>query len=402
MGRKIFVFIFLVSLIPPALFTGGWNNTLMGSRALAIGAAFAGLADDPSAIYYNPAGLVFQKQKMNLQVAGFYIRPTHEFTTPAGSVAHSKYNVSFPQVFFTYKASDRISLGFGAYIPYAGGGVDWTTEELGFPFKSNLGIISLTPSLSYQVSENLSLGFNINIYRGVLEVNTQGGTFGPLKSDESGSALSAGLGLLFKPSEKISLGLNIRGPAKMKLTGKTAVPVVLPGLGQMDVKLKSETSFNLPWDVELGAAFRLSDRLLLSTSAQYTVWTTLDKVKKVIKGIPGTGDISADEILDFNNILIIRAGVEYIIPGGIFLRAGVGIDRSASPPRTLSITNIDVDKFTLIGGFGYRTGQVQLDFVFVQANGREREKQVSLFGIPLTEKYNLSATIFGMGVTFSF
>lgn len=402
MRKKIVLFMLLCAFMSSILFAGGWNNTLMGGRALAIGAAFTGLADDPSAIYYNPAGLVFQKQKMNLQVAGFYIQPTHEFTSPTGMVAHSKYNVSFPQVFFTYKASDRISLGFGAYIPYAGGGVNWTTEELGFPFKSTLGIISLTPSLSYRVNDSLSLGFNINVYRGVLEVNTQGGIFGPLKSDESGSAITAGMGLLYKPSEKISLGLNVRGPAKMKLSGKTAMPVDFPGLGQMEIKLKSETRFNLPWDVELGAAIKLSDSFLLSASAQYTMWTSLDKVEKVIKGIPVTGDINADEVLDFNNILILRAGFEYIIPGGLFLRAGLGIDRSASPSQTLSIANIDVDKFTLLGGFGYRTGQMQLDFVFVQANGREREKKVTLFGIPLTEKYNLSATILGMGITFSF
>ncbi|MFQ6038753.1 MAG: hypothetical protein ACE5LV_09065, partial [Candidatus Aminicenantales bacterium] len=60
MGRKgVFSAIAILGLAS-GLLGGGWNNTLMGARAIALGAAFAGLADDPSAVYYNPAGLVFQ------------------------------------------------------------------------------------------------------------------------------------------------------------------------------------------------------------------------------------------------------------------------------------------------------------------------------------------------------
>lgn len=67
-------------------------------------------------------------------------------------------------IFVSYKTSDKITVGFGAYVPYAGGGVDWKREQLGTPFKSYMGIYTLTPIFAYQVSNNLSLGFNLNFY----------------------------------------------------------------------------------------------------------------------------------------------------------------------------------------------------------------------------------------------
>lgn len=402
MLKKVFSCVVVLIFVSGCLFAGGWNNTLMGCRAVALGAAFAAIADDPSAIYYNPAGMVFQEKRMNVSFDGFYVTPTHEYMMPTGMVAQSKYNVSFPQVFLTYKSSEKLTVGFGAYIPYAGGGMDWKKEELGFPFKSSLGIISLTPSLAYKVNEKLSLGFNLNFYHGVLEVNTDSGPYGNMQSEEKGSAITAGFGLMFKPNPRISFGLNIRCPAKMKLSGKTAIPITVPGFGTMDLKLESETNFNLPWDLELGVAFRIADNLLISTSAQYTLWSVLENVEKRIKGLPGVGDLQTEEPLDFKNIFTLRVGTEYIIPGGIFLRAGVGVDRSASPAETLSISNIDVDKFTILGGIGYRTGNVQLDFVYVHAQGKERERKMTSFGIPLTERFNLNASILGMGFTFSF
>jgi long-chain fatty acid transport protein len=401
MGKRAIISFVLFFFLSVCLWAGGWNNTLMGCRALALG-GFTGVADDPSAIFYNPAGLVFQKQNFNFTIGGFHIWPTHEYVLPDGSRAQSKYTSSVPQVFLSYRTSDKITIGFGAYVPYAGGGIDWKREDLGVPFKTVLGVYSLTPTIAYQVSEKLSFGFNLNLYRGVLDINTEIAPQMPMKAEESGSALSAGFGLMFRPNEKMGIGLDIRGPAKMKLSGTTSLPVAVPGMGTVTLDFISETRFDLPWDVEVGVSYKLADNLLFSTSAQYTMWSALDKVEKTIKDIPFTGTSTTEEKMDFKNILIWRTGVEYVLPQGIALRAAFGFDRSATPKETLDFKNIDVDKFTLLGGIGYQTGKMQIDFVYIYANGKEREKEQTGFGFPLTEKYNLNVLILGLGVTFSF
>lgn len=402
MKKESLIFVFSFFMITAGLWAGGWNNTLMGCKALALGGAFTGVADDPSAIFYNPAGLVFQRRDFNFSIDGFYIWPTHDYILPTGSKAQSKYNTSLPQIFVSYRTSDKITVGFGAYVPYAGGGVDWKREQLGIPFKSYMGIYTLTPTFAYQVSNNLSLGFNLNFYHGILSVDTEVEQLGAMSTEEKGSAISASFGLMFRPTEKIGIGLGIRGPAKMKLSGETSFTTTIPGLGTLQFDRDSETSFNLPWDIEVGFSYRIAENFLISTSAQYTMWSALDKIEKTIEDIPLTGDLKTEEVMDFKDILILRAGVEYFITGGLALRAGFGIDRSATPDSSLNVANIDVDKITLLGGIGYRTGGMQIDFVYIYAQGKEREKTITSFGFPLTEKYNLNVAIIGLGVTFSF
>jgi len=410
MRRKTIISLCAIVFCACGLWGGGWNNTLMGTRAIAMGAAFAGLADDASAIYYNPAGLAFQENRFNLTIDGFYVWPSHEYVTPTGTRVESHYNASIPQLFFTYQTSERLTIGFGVYTPYAGGGVDWQENQLGVPLKSYLGVLSLTPTLSYRINEQLSVGFNLNYYYSVLEVDTINDKYGPLKTEESGSSLTAGFGLMYRPSERLSLGLSIRGPAKMELSGTTSISTSVPGFGDIKLKLDSETSFNLPWDVEMGFSYKLSDSLLLTTSAQYTMWSALDTIDKTIKNIPSmddptamsTHDLDVIEEMKFDNILIVRAGMEYNISGGLSLRGGIGLDRAATPKKYLNIANIDVDKFTLLGGIGYRTGRMQIDFAYILAKGNEREKEnyTPPFGLP--GRYNLNVSIVGLGITYSY
>jgi len=401
MGKKSLRVWLSLLLLSTGIWAGGWNNTLMGIRALGIGAAFVGIADDPSAIFYNPAGLINQEQKLNFSISGIYIMPTYEYSVDT-IAARSQENTSIPQFFFTYKASDKLTVGFGAYTPYATGGMSWKTEDLGTPFKSYLGIISFTPSLSYRVNDTFSFGVNLNIYYSMLEIDTENDVGSPLETKESGTAISASFGLMFKPGEKWRMGLSVRGPATITLTGTTSMREAVPGFGTVQLDRDSETKFNLPWDIEFGVSYMISEGVLVSASAQYSMWSRLEKVDKSIKDVPLVGDVFVQEVLNFSNIFILRAGVEYMIPAGVFLRGGLGMDRAAQPSDTLTPINIDTDKFTLLGGIGYRTGRTQIDFVYIWANGREREKTNADFGFPVTERYNLSATILGLGVTFSF
>lgn len=402
MGKKIVLFGLFLAFISGCLWAGGWNNTLLGIRAIAIGGAFSGIADDPSAIYYNPAGLVQQDSSLAVSISGFHIRPVYSYTMPTGASAESRFQNTLPQVFLSYMLNERVTIGFGAYVPYAGSGVDWKAQDLGFPLKSNMAVMSLSPTIAYKLSNVFSIGFNLNYYKGIFTLDTEMEGLGPINTEESGSAMSASLGLMYHPNEKFRMGLRLNGPASMQLSGISSIMTEVQGFGQVKLNLDSETRFNLPWDVELGISYKFSDRFLVASSAQYTMWSALDTVKKTIKNIPQTGDLIQNQEMNFNNILILRLGAEYTLPEGLSIRAGLGFDRYATPDETLNISNIDVNKLTFIGGLGYKTGKIIFDIVYVRAQGTEREVLSAPFGFPLRESFNLSASILGMGVTFLF
>jgi long-chain fatty acid transport protein len=133
------------------------------------------------------------------------------------------------------------------------------------------------------------------------------------------------------------------------------------------------------------------------------MWSTLQEVNKTIQNVPLIGTIQEVEVMNFKNILLFHTGCEFQVAEGLYLRAGIGYDRSASPAESLNFTNIDVDKFTLLGGIGYRAGRVTLDFAYVYAQGKEREKSViTATGFPGLERYNMNVNILGLGVTFHF
>src|SRR5882672_11412239 len=52
-----------------AVGASGFSTQLVGAKALGQGNAFAGLADDPSALYFNPAGIT-QLKGTQLSVGG--------------------------------------------------------------------------------------------------------------------------------------------------------------------------------------------------------------------------------------------------------------------------------------------------------------------------------------------
>jgi len=56
-GRIFFSSITLLCFLSPLALANGLNLNSLGTRALTMGGAFVGLADDFSAIYWNPAGI---------------------------------------------------------------------------------------------------------------------------------------------------------------------------------------------------------------------------------------------------------------------------------------------------------------------------------------------------------
>jgi long-chain fatty acid transport protein len=382
--------------LPSIVLAGGWNNSLLGARTVVLGGCIA-LGDDPGAIFYNPGGIVDQENPLNLAIDAFRIAPTHQVTLPTGSTIESKYNSTVPQFFLTGRVLDRLTVGLGVFVPYAGGGVDWKAADLGFPLKTTLGVFSITPTVAYRVSDRLSVGMTLNIYSGRFTLDTDQAPLGSLSSNESGSALTAGLGLLYRPSSKLRIGLSVRGAATVTMSGTTKV-----NLGGYNVFLASDTTIKLPWDLQAGLAFQASGRLLLTLNAQYTLWSTLDKVEKVIKNIPTLGDLNFEQLMDFRNILLIGGGVEYALSRVLFVRAGVGLDKWATPPESLAPSNIDVDKVSLMAGLGYRTGRVRVDLAYIDGIGDPRSVEMNVMGIPLTETYNLNVRVLGIGLTYGF
>ncbi|MBW7872364.1 MAG: outer membrane protein transport protein [Ignavibacteria bacterium] len=118
--KKCF-FSFLFSLIIGGnIFASGFQLNEVGAKAMAMGGAFAGLSNDLSAFYFNPAGLAFMKGT-NVTAGTALIVPSAAFRGPAPSIEESKVKSRlFTPIHFyaTHQLSDRFVVGLGLNNPF--------------------------------------------------------------------------------------------------------------------------------------------------------------------------------------------------------------------------------------------------------------------------------------------
>ena len=83
-------------LLSTVAFGAGFKLDVNGARATGMGGAVTAFIDDPSAIYYNPAGIAGRKG-LGIQVGDTLIIPMLSFTHAAdGDVTSSPLSVSPP------------------------------------------------------------------------------------------------------------------------------------------------------------------------------------------------------------------------------------------------------------------------------------------------------------------
>src|SRR4051812_19279312 len=148
------------------LFATGFRLPDQDAFATARGEAFVATADNPSAIYYNPAG-ISQLSGQNLRggIYGIYLDPSY---TPPGSSTtfHNQDKLAaVPQLFYTYSQENSpVSAGVGLYSPY-GLAVRWP-ETTGFRTvgrRAALQYVTLNPVVSFKMSDAFSFGGGITV-----------------------------------------------------------------------------------------------------------------------------------------------------------------------------------------------------------------------------------------------
>lgn len=396
-SRRRRLWLVVALLLFPSLVRGGsWNNILISARPAGMGGAFVSISGDPSAVFFNPAGLAGTRGAWIVDLEGCYVRPDHSYGVPGRPEAASRRDGVIPQGFAAFRPASRLTLGFGVFLAYAASGVDWKLEDTGIPLQSVMGIYSFSPAVAYRLSDFLSVGFALNVYRAGLSVTAEMDPFGLIENTEEGGAVSASLGLMARPFSGLSVGLCLKGPANMKTSGETALD-----LGGFSFRFPSKTSFRLPWDIEAGFSFRAAGRFLAAFSAEYAMWSSLKTLDKVFEDVPLMGDMDVPAVMNYRNILILRAGGEWSLSPALQLRSGFTWDPATAPEESLNLGNIDVDKRTISLGGSWRAGRTQIDFACGYAFGASRQKRSGDAGFETVETYDLDIFFLGVGLRFA-
>ncbi len=371
-----------------SLSANGLNLNGVGSKAIAMGGAFIGQADDFSAIFWNPAGLSQMKDSSisffvtDLIPTGTYAFPTYGIDAktkssmyPSGSIAYFK------------PINDKLIIGIAAYVP-SGTGAKWNGEELkvltsgvAYRWESFMGVITVSPVIAYKVSDQFSLGATLNLNYGMLKLWRPG--VGQYNEDLSGLAFGATFGAMFKPIDKLSIGLTLRTPTKVKFSGEATMAgaSVLPIPGGVPTTSDADREATWPLWAGLGISFKATDKLTLNADAQFTNWKKIQTIPitydnatwQALKAHPQLkAAFNNDFDLQWKNAIQWRFGLEYAISEKLALRAGYYYDPSPSDPATLNILLPEITYNVVTAGLGYKADKLAIDFCVEYLDGQRR------------------------------
>jgi long-chain fatty acid transport protein len=410
-----------------AVGSGGFTNQVVGTKALGMGNAFSAVADDPSAIFFNPAGIA-QLDGVQISLGVSPIFPKSTYSSPTNDSQMSSYAPVSPHFHSTWRSSsERWAAGMGVYSSFGlktvwpdNGPLRYTTTD------SSLVISQYSPVIAFRVFDFLYVGGGPVIVTGKVSLKSRIDTdslnqvFGGVPDSTtqdgekslvgSGDGLGANIGILFKPVVHHSLGITYRSDTKINLRGDTT----LTGLskesasifGGSDYSTPTESSITLPPSITLGYAYSLK-RLTVSLDGE---WVGYSSYRKTHLTFVNEKDPFRSAVLNTNNPTSnyykdswsVGTGANYQWNkhwesrcGYFFFPAVVG--ESVWTPR---VPDSNTHGFNLGGGWGNSSLTMNLSYSYLLYEPRTISNTVD--GGSVNGKYETSAQIVSVGVNLRF
>jgi len=320
------------------------------AEAIARGNAFVATADNPSALYYNPAGIT-QLPGHNIHVGLLnYLGVISEYEAPNGSRAETDYEiVPVPQLHYVYTPTDfPLSFGLGVYAPY-GLGLEWPTDT-GFrtiALEGRLTYVTANPTVAWQAHRTLSLAVGPTFNYSKVKFRTGIGVPGGDPNDEfefEGDDIAYGYhaGLLWKPHDQWAFGANYRSATTVDYEGDSQQSPYQPS--------PVDTSLELPYpqNVAFGVSYRPTALWNIEVGADWTDWNSVDTLvfESASQSIPLP--------LNWQSSWFYHFGVSRKFLNGFFASIGYFFSENSTSERNFNPTVPDTDLHVGSFGGGYR------------------------------------------------
>jgi len=372
------------------LFGGAFDNPGIGLRGQVMGYTLTGIADDSSAVYYNPGGLALnEKNTLNAEVYTYYAGSRIRYAENSNSYESDEIFI-VPGLFIS-KTYDNWAFGFGHYTPYAGGGTvyDDYVDPLSpyvYDRKLSAGFAAFTPAAAYKLRPNLSVGIGLSLYVGGLGSKI----FNPyipepavMRSKYDGLAGFGGhIGFMYKPAKEWNVGFIARSKIAIEMDGDVKVA---------GVKYDSEVELEFPYSFELGLGYKPNENIMLGLTICYKLWGHSDNIRFKTEDPFDTVKIPTY----YKNSWLIGIGMERDITSDLSVMAGFKYVESATEDEKLDLGTNDVDLLTPCVGVAYDiTDAIEINALGVYLYGLKEEYD--------SKKYDYDMLVLTLGLRFKY
>ncbi len=241
-----------------------------GARAAGYGQAFTAVADDLTAIFWNPAGLAYQKDTQAMMSA-FYINYDATSNGPIFNKFQTSAILPFVAFSLPIDQSKKTILAVGIYVSGGGGG---KLEQLLPPpnppvvakIEGQYSYTIYNVSLAREIYENLSAAVGVDLVN--MNEKQEFENLPYTNYSRSGYGVQGNVGLMYKPLKKLSTGIIFRSGSSISMSDVAGM----------------DKHYRYPMTIEGGFAYNLFDRLNFACAvahAEYS-WTSADYVDTTI------------------------------------------------------------------------------------------------------------------------
>jgi len=404
--------------ISTSAISGGYRVALQGQQALGMGHTGVAMTESAEVVFFNPAAMSFLESDSNI-VAGITLisSDTEYQNAQTNTSAKTDNPIGTPVgLYYTTKIDEKMSFGLGLYTPY-GNIVEWEKDWAGSNLVNNIELkaIYIQPTISYKVNDQYSVGLGLSYITGDVEFNRNLNTS---TVDENGDRTNVtvkangvsdwnfNLGVLAKPTDDLSVGINYRSEATMAARNESATFNNVPS--SLQSTLTSPTKFNadlvLPAELTVGVAYDLDTKTTLAFDFNRTFWGAYESLD--IDFANGQSSVNAR---NYKNSNIFRFGAQHELDETIVLRGGIYFDKTPVQSGYFAPETPRNDSVGLTAGGSYAVNkQLDLDFsllvlMFEEFNGSydyiiNSDGSTSTFG----GDYLSSVITLGFGVNYKF
>jgi long-chain fatty acid transport protein len=359
---------------------GGIEVPMQSSRAAGQADAFTAQADDPSAIFYNPAGLT-QLKGTQASIGAYYLQPLFHFRGDNGVGERMDLPSVLPHLYVDSDLGTKnFQIGLGIDDVY-GINEDWGNSG---PLrqlvdKAQLTVMNFAPAAAYRFSDNFSAGIALNVYYGEIYLQRNVELAAPPVPEGQfhfrGHDYAVGVtpGFMYKINDQNQIGLYYRSPFSLDFSGNASVKSsVIPTIGPS----ATHASLNFPQSIGVGYCIKPIKPLRIEADVIWTDWHVVDQLQFQSADPHFNGQtLPAHWQSGFTG----RLGAQYMLTENWAIRAGYAYGQNSVPQSTFSPLVPDSNYHLFATGLGYSTEQWAVDlayeFIYRERRGIENSAE---------------------------
>ena len=351
--------VLLSALTSSLLLASGYRLPETSVNSTALSAAYVANANGADASYYNPANMVFNENKDQLEVDLTYIRLSSiKYKDDISSIRNSSTkveNLYAPSAFFASKEFGNYRFGLAMVVP---GGLSkrWDDPYAKLYAKEfTLKIVELNPSLAYKISDKFAVGAGVRFIYSEGVVKSDGTDIGiPIIRDMEADTTEFGYNIAatYKPNKKATVSatyrsnvdLKERGNAKLYLSGTklydggASVTVPLPAVASLAFSYDfGKTTLEVEYDKTYWSKYKELD------------FEFVDSVPVALKG--AFDDPKPRNWKDTNAY---RVGITHKYNSKLTIMASIAKDENPEPEKNVGFELPDSDAMIYGAGFRYK------------------------------------------------